>query len=127
MEFMTDWETFMLDFHDEKILRVYRHKKVFTPHEQAKQYIDERIMDEVGDYMLNSSIELPNGELLVGMKRVYVNEEIVDHQFIETLELSDRIDYFHLKDIEFSDVTNSDEYSFLHRKDDEEADDEIQD
>ena len=127
MEFMTDWETFMLDFHDEKILRVYRHKKVFTPHEQAKQYIDERIMDEVGDYMLNSSIELPNGELLVGMKRVYVNEEIVDHQFIETLELSDRIDYFHLKDIEFSDVTNIDEYSFLHRKDDEEADDEIQD
>ena len=127
MEFMTDWETFMLDFSDEKILRVYRHKKVFTPHEQAKQYIDERIMDEVGDYMLNSSIELPNGELLVGMKRVYVNEEIVDHQFIETLELSDRIDYFHLKDIEFSDVTNSDEYSFLHRKDDEEADDEIQD
>lgn len=127
MEFMTDWETFMLDFHDEKILRVYRHKKVFTPHEQAKQYIDERIMDEVGDYMLNSSIELPNGELLVGMKRVYVNEEIIDHQFIETLELSDKIDYFHLKDIEFSDVTNSDEYSFLHRKDDEEADDEIQD
>lgn len=127
MEFMTDWETFMLDFHDEKILRVYRYKKVFTPHEQAKQYIDERIMDEIGDYMLNSSIELPNGDLIVGMKRVYVNEEIIDHQFVETLEISDRIDYFHLKDIEFSDVTNIDEYSFLHRKDDEEADDEIQD
>ena len=127
MEFMTDWETFMLDFHDEKILRVYRYKKVFTPHEQDKKYIDERIMDEIGDYMLNSSIELPNGDLLVGMKRVYVNEEIIDHQFVETLEVSDRIDYFHLKDIEFSDITNIDEYSFLHRKDDEEADDEIQD
>ena len=127
MEFMTDWETFMLDFSDEKILRVYRHKKVFTPHEQDKKYIDERIMDEIGDYRLNSSIELPNGDLLVGMRPVYVNEEIIDHQFVETLEIGDRIDYFHLKDIEFSDVTNSDEYSFLHRKDDEEADDEIQD
>lgn len=126
MEFMTDWETFMLDFHDEKILRVYRYKKVFTPHEQDKKYIDERIMDEIGDYVLNSSIELPNGDLLVGMKRVYVNEEIIDHQFVETLEVSDRIDYFHLKDIEFSDITNIDEYSFLHRKNDEEADDEIQ-
>lgn len=123
---MTDWETFMLDFHDEKILRVYRYKKVFTPHEQDKKYIDERIMDEIGDYVLNSSIELPNGDLLVGMKRVYVNEEIIDHQFVETLEVSDRIDYFHLKDIEFSDITNIDEYSFLHRKNDEEADDEIQ-
>ena len=50
MEFMIDWETFMLDFHDEKILRVYRHKKTFTPYEQDRKFIDERIMDEIGDY-----------------------------------------------------------------------------
>ncbi len=123
---MTDWETFMLDFHDEKILRVYRYKKAFTPYEQDRKFVDERIMDEIGDYMLNSSIELPNGDLIVGMKRVYVNEQTIDGKFVETLEVGDRIDYFHLKDIEFSDITNIDEYSFLHRKDDEDADDEIQ-
>lgn len=127
MEFMTDWETFMLDFHDEKILRVYRHKKTFTPYEQDRKFIDERIMDEIGDYKLNSSIELPNGDIIVGMKRVYVNEQTIDGKFVETLEVGDKIDYFHLKDIEFSDVTNIGEYSFLHHKDDEGADDEIQD
>lgn len=126
MEFMTDWETFMQDYNDEKIFRICRHKKVFTPFEQEKKYIDETTMDYLGDYMLNSSIELPNKELLVGMMRVYVDEQTVDGKIVETLKIGDKIDYFHLKDIELSDITNTDEYSFLHRKDDDkEVDDEI--
>ena len=123
---MTDWETFMHDFHDEKVLRVYKTKKVFTPIEQGKKFIDNKIASEIGDYMLNSSIELPNGDIVVGMKRVYVDEETINGNIIEKLEISDRVDYFHLRDIEFDDVTNTEEYSFLHRKY-EEDNDEVQD
>ena len=126
MEFMTDWETFMLDFADEKIFRVSQVKKVFTPYEQEQKFTDEQHTETLGDYRIASSIELPNKELLVGLRPVYVNEEIIDKEFVETLELGENIEYYALKDILLVDITNSDEYSFLHRKDnDEEADDEI--
>lgn len=123
---MTDWETFIHDYNDEKIFKVSRYKKIYTPFEQEKKYIDEITMDYLGDYMLNSSIELPNKELLVGMIRVYVDEKTIDGKIVETLKIGDKVDYFHLKDIELSDITNTDEYLFLQGKcDDEEANDEI--
>lgn len=125
IDFWTDWETFLHDFGDDLIFRVCRHKDVFAQYEQDKKFCDENSIKNFGDFKIASSIELPNKEILVGMKKVYIEDKLVAGKNIKTLSLSENIDYFMLKDILLTDVTGSDEYSFLRYKYWEEFNDEI--
>ena len=42
----TDLDTWMLDNSDERIFRVWKYKKVFTPLEQDKKYIDQSMFED---------------------------------------------------------------------------------
>lgn len=127
IDFWTDWETFLHDFGDDLIFRVHKHKKIFTPYEQDRKFCDENLTENMGDFKIACSVELPNKELLVGMRKVCVDEELVDGEYVETLSLGENVEYFMLKDISLTDVTMSDEYSFLRHKYKEEYEKILQD
>ena len=42
---MTDFETFLHDFADDKIFRIYKYKRMYTPFEQDKKYSDETVFE----------------------------------------------------------------------------------
>lgn len=100
MEFMTDWETFMLDYSDEKIFQVNVLKRKFTPFEEAEKFSDEDIWEEHGYFKFMSSIELPDKDILIGMLEVIEDPE--DYTYYYTKR---GIDYYKLSEIRFVDVT----------------------
>lgn len=68
----TDMETWMHDFCDERIFRVWRYKKMFIPLEQDRKYIDQSIYenDECKYMWIEEVVEIPNGRILFGFKDV---------------------------------------------------------
>lgn len=66
----TDMETWMLDFADERVFRVWKYKKMFTPLEQDKKYFDQSTFEnDVCKFMwLDEVVELPNGRIMFGFK-----------------------------------------------------------
>ena len=66
----TDLETWMLDNADMRIFRVWKYKKVFTPLEQDRKYIDQSPYEEdVAKLVwLEEVIEFDNGRIMFGFK-----------------------------------------------------------
>ena len=95
MKYISDWETFLIDNADEKIFTIQ--------HENW----------EAGDFKIVESIELPNKDILIGCKRVCVEEIEIDGDIVEELTLADVIIYFKLSEIELTDVSQTEYYSFL--------------
>lgn len=81
--YITDWIKL------EKILTIY------------KQGIPQ------GDYIPEDCVYLPNNDILLGCRRVFIDDEI------EFLNKSETVTYFKLSEIDFTDVTESAEYLFL--------------
>lgn len=75
---MTDLETFLLDYADTTIFRIYKYKRVFTPYEQDKKYSDESIFEN-GSYpiyvYIRMAIELPDGDILLKMEETLPVDE----------------------------------------------------
>lgn len=73
----TDLETWMLDNADERIFRVWKYKKVFTPLEQDKKYFDQSMYEnDTAEYMwLEEVIEFGNGRIMFGFKDAYTAAE----------------------------------------------------
>lgn len=68
---MTDFETFFLD-NQNKIFRMYKYKKVWTPFELDKKYCDESVYENGGyaEFVyIRQAIELPDGDILLKLER----------------------------------------------------------
>lgn len=68
---MTDFETFILDNQD-KIFRMYKYKRVWTPFELDKKYSDESVYENGGyaEFVyIRQAIELPDGDILLKLER----------------------------------------------------------
>ena len=88
---ITDMETWLLDF-DERIFRFVVYKKLFTPYEQDKKFMDESQFEDTHFRFafIEEAVELGNGEWLLGFL------EIIDG------EICNNIDYYKLSDIQLS-------------------------
>lgn len=88
---ITDMETWLLDF-DERIFRFVVYKKLFTPYEQDKKFMDESQFEDTHFRFafIEEAVELGNGEWLLGFR------EIIDG------EICSNIDYYKLSDIQLS-------------------------
>lgn len=66
----TDLDTWMHDNADERIFRLWKYKKVFTPAEVAAKYSDESVYeDDICTYVwIEEVIEFENGKILFGFK-----------------------------------------------------------
>ncbi len=91
-----------------KIFRVRALRKMWTPKEQENKYIDQDEYEPLYDYCKITEViklgENPS-EYLLGFKEIYINEEIIDHEYKTTIMESDTINYYNLKDILLIEVT----------------------
>lgn len=98
----TDLETWLLDFNEEKIFKIYRRKTLFTPYEQAHKFSDEQVWECVSESArIVEAIELPNKDTLLGFRTVYyedVNDEL-------KFTMSTFIDYYPLSEIQLTDIS----------------------
>lgn len=86
---VTDMETWALDFADDRIYRFLVYKRMFTPLEQSRQYIDQTEFEE-NTYrfgLIEEVVDLGNGHWMIGIR------EILDDEVCEF------VNYFRLEDI----------------------------
>lgn len=98
-----------------RIFRIYKRKTVFTPLEIKAKYTDQNTSEYAGDYKIFGCIELPNQDVLLMCKLVYVdyndNAELKEGKSIEFIRLSDIAELY--------DCTDTEEFEFLKRGDSE--------
>ena len=106
---MTDLETYMHDNFDDRIYDVRLLKPCFTPYEQNKQFQDEECHYDLGDYVFVDIIELPDKDVLIGMRSTWedYSKDYDTGQVTTTRQISDDIEYYKLSSIWFTDVTDS--------------------
>ena len=76
---ITDFETWLLDESDNRIFRYLVYKKVYTPLEQEKKYIDESEFEDGGMYTMakiEEAIDMGNGNWMLGMREIYEDRSI---------------------------------------------------
>lgn len=104
----TDLETWLYDFNDEKIFKIYRKRNVFTPYEQEKKFSDESVWECVSESAkIVEAIELPNKDTLFGFRDVW-KEDIRDQNndlIGVDLQTSRFIDYYPLSEIQLRDIS----------------------
>lgn len=88
-----DMETFMLDNSDNTFF-VLVYKRIFTPYENEKKFMDESIYEESFDAKLVESISLGNGDYLLGFRRIFDSDLDADDE-----KVADFIDYYKLSEI----------------------------
>lgn len=93
---MTDLETFMLDDGFDRIFRMYIFKRMFTPYEREKAYMDETVYtsSEPKFVKIREVIELPDKDVLLGYQEIFCWDDLD--------EGNPRIDYKKLSEIELS-------------------------
>lgn len=109
---VTDLETIIADYSEEKIWGVWKYKR-YTPYEMSSPAPDEKTEEFAGDFRLVSAIELPNKDVLLGLKRVWVEDKynVEEKLYTSELELADEIEYHKMSDISgLVDKTKSEEY-----------------
>ena len=71
---ITDFETWLLDESDTRIFRYCIYKRVYTPLEQEKKYMDESEFEDGGIYTMakiEEAIDMSNGNWMLGMREIY--------------------------------------------------------
>ena len=65
-------ETFLSD-NEERLFRVWVYRRIYTPYEQEKKFIDESEFDQETAHLgfIRESIALPDGDYLLGFEEVY--------------------------------------------------------
>lgn len=87
---MTDFETWLHDYGD-RIYRYWVYRRMFTPEEQNAKYIDQAFYecDECLFGLIKEAIELPDGDILLGIA------DVRDQECLEYYKLSElRIAYY---------------------------------
>lgn len=86
---ITDMLTWLLD-NDDRIFRYLVYKKVFTPYEQEKAFMDESEYENGGYYtmcIIEEAIDLGNGDHLLGLREIADDGMIF--KYIRFLRLSE--------------------------------------
>ena len=101
---MTDLETFILDEGRDKIFRMYKYRKIYTPYEQDKKYSDESIFEN-GSYpsfvRIINAIELPDGDVLLKLlDDVPVYERTKDYEKSSCIYLYEKLSDIKLEEWE---------------------------
>ena len=76
---ITDFETWLMDESDTRIFRYLVYKKVYTPLEQDKKYIDESEYEDGGMYTMakiEEAIDMGNGNWMLGLREIYEDGSI---------------------------------------------------
>ena len=71
---ITDFETWLMDESDTRIFRYCIYKKVYTPLEQEKKYMDESEYEDGGAYTfakIEEAIDLGISGWMLGMREIY--------------------------------------------------------
>ena len=91
LRMVTDIETWLLD-NDGRIYRFLVYKKMFTPYEQERRFVDESQFEDVHFRFafIEEAVDLGNGEWLIGFREI-IDDDICGH-----------IDYNKLSDIQLS-------------------------
>lgn len=91
---MTDFETWLHDVGYDRIFRMWRYKIMFTPYEQKEAFSDESIYeDDECDYVkIREAIELPDGDILLGLQTIEDSEDLDDKDSYLTYERLSRIE-----------------------------------
>lgn len=108
MNYYETFNDFMTKSGDSKIFRVEKLRKIWTPEELEHKYIDQSEYDHLYDYCkIVDVIKLSENpsEYLLGLKEIYIDEEIIDHEYITKIMESNTINYYNLKDILLTEVT----------------------
>ena len=104
-DYFADFETYLHDEGSDRIFKVLRRRKIFTPFEQEKKYVDEDEYTSVYDTCtIESVIALPN-DFLIGLRDIYVETNTVNHEYISDIVVGQSIDYYLLSDLILKDVT----------------------
>lgn len=87
---MTDFETWLSDNQD-RVFRYWVYKRMFTPEEQASQYIDQSIYEdpECEHGRIAEAVELPDGDILLGFCGVDMPEDSSAFGYIDYHKLSE--------------------------------------
>lgn len=69
---MMDFETWLLDYGYDRIFRMWKYKKMFTPYEQQKAFFDESRYEDTHAKLvkIKEVAELPDGDLWIGFVEV---------------------------------------------------------
>lgn len=94
---VTDLETWLLDYHDDKTLKIFEQKFIFTPYEEAHKFLDENRWEFLGTYKIEEAIELPDRDVILGCR----------YYDIDSKESGKTIEYFRLSTIKFEDITDT--------------------
>lgn len=83
---MTDFETWLHDVGYDRIFRVWKYKRMFTPYEQKEAFSDESIYeDDICDYIkIREAIELPDGDILLGLQTIEDSSDLEDENLYLT-------------------------------------------
>ena len=84
---MTDFNTWLLDYGYNRIFRMWKYKRMFTPYQQQKAFSDEsQYVDDVATFIkIKEAIELPDGDIMIGY--VFCEPEI--SEYMEYVRLSE--------------------------------------
>lgn len=72
-----DLETFIHDVCDTTVFRMFKYKRVYTPHEMAEKYSDESEYENGGyavEVYIRNAIELPDGDVLLKLEEVLTQD-----------------------------------------------------
>lgn len=89
---MTDLETWLLDTGQERIFRLWKYKRMFTPYEQEKQFCDESQYEssQASFIIIKEVIELPDKDVLIGYQELFQYSDLeIDNPYIYYVKLSE--------------------------------------
>lgn len=93
---ISDFNTFINDYGN-RLWRILVYKRMFTPYEMDKAYIDETVYeDEWHNVFIEEVIQLPDNDILLGVRTVF------DRESIEHPEEYSKLDYYKLSEIRLS-------------------------
>lgn len=85
---MTDLDTYFLDYADTTVFGLYK----------KESFSNDAVY--LGDYMLEHIIELPDKDVLLGLKGVYlVYDELEDHTINKELKKTSATEFYKLSDV----------------------------
>ena len=88
--------------HKYRVIRFYVYRRMFTPQEVEKQYIDQSVYESntASISMVREVISLPDGDVLLGIGGIY--EDVCDMDHLEYYRLSEiRLSYWPRDDYEY--------------------------
>ena len=113
MDYYGDFETWLHDVVEDKVFKVDKLRKIWTPEELENKYVDQDEYETVIDYGTLVEVVPLGGELnntqdyLLGFKDNWVSIDIVNKEFKSKIESSCYLHYYKLSDILLTDNTEN--------------------